>query len=345
MPQRDASLGAGVNAGVAGGARTCEGVAGASTSATSEKDTMGTTQYDSEGGRAAKHGRQRRAHRRQWLRLYRRRWLRIWLATMALSLVLAVVTQSTGNSFVLPAAFFYGAAAGPIALLVATQDRTGVAAAAPTMTLLGMFLLGGGVAITTGGYFDALFIHPVDGDQILRVGFIEEPAKILPVIVVAALGGYRTKRSGVALGLATATGFAVMESMGYAFATARKGVFHAEAVELVRGLTTPFGHLAWTGFFCAVAFGVWERRGRMVLTLRIAGAFLLVCALHSLNDALLILHDIPFAVHVLYVLVAAASYVLFHRSTRDLHWPERAADHSTSDGAPQRHTDIYRSHA
>lgn len=271
---------------------------------------MGTTRYPTEEDRAERQGRQHRAHHRRWL------W--IWLATIALSLLLAAVTQSTGNSFVLPAAFFYGAAAGPIALLVASQDRTGVATSVPAITLLGMFLLGGGVAIAIGGFFDALFIHPLDGPQILRVGFIEEPAKILPVITVAAIGGYRAKRSGVALGLATATGFAVMESMAYAFATARRGIFHAETVELIRGLTSPFGHLAWTGFFCAVAFGVSERRGRMVITGHIVGAFLLVCVLHSLNDALLILHDVPVAVHLLYVVVAATSYWLFHRSTRDL---------------------------
>ncbi|MFE9773409.1 PrsW family glutamic-type intramembrane protease [Streptomyces sp. NPDC005931] len=274
---------------------------------------MGATRHHTDEVQAGRQGGQRRPHFR--------RWMRVWWATMALSLLLAAVAHSTGNSFVLPAAFFYGAAAGPIALLVATQDRTGIAASVPAVTLLGTFLFGGGVAIVLGGFFDALFVHPLDGPRILRVGFIEEPAKILTVIAVAAIGGYRTKRSGLALGLATATGFAVMESMAYALATVPKGVFRAETVELVRGLTTPFGHLAWTGFFCAVAFGVWERRGRMVLTLPIAGVFLLVCLLHSLNDALLTLHDVPVAVHLLYGVVAATSYVLFHRSTRDLTGP------------------------
>jgi len=57
----------------------------------------------------------------------------------------------------------------------------------------------------------------------------------------------------------------------------------------------------------------------------VIGALLLVCVLHSANDALLTLHDIPVAAHLAYVLVAAVSHGLFHRLTRDLDLPRERA--------------------
>jgi len=145
------------------------------------------------------------------------------------SAAFAAVAESTGNHAVIPAAFFYGAAAGPLALLLATHDRTGIGTAVPPMTLMSTALFGGGVALLLGGFYDALFIGHADSLKIVRVGFIEEPAKLVPVVALALTGRYLTKRAGVALGMAVATGFAVLESVAYAFADLRHGhVFDAD---------------------------------------------------------------------------------------------------------------------
>ncbi|RFU83914.1 PrsW family intramembrane metalloprotease [Streptomyces triticagri] len=255
--------------------------------------------------------------RRRWF--LRNRWFRVWLLMLLLSLAFALVAKGTGNTAVVPASFFYGAAAGPVALLVATQDRTGIATSVPALTLMSAGLFGGGVALLLGGFYDALLIGVDDSLEILRVGFIEEPAKLVPVLAMALTGKVISKRAGVMTGLVVATGFAVLESVSYAFSNMHHdNVFAADGVLLMRGLTTPFGHLVWTGAVCAAAFAVWERRGKVVVTPSILGVFVAVCVLHSLNDGLLVMHDVPVAAHLLYLLVALASYLLFRRLTRDL---------------------------
>ncbi|WP_271215766.1 PrsW family glutamic-type intramembrane protease [Streptosporangium carneum] len=242
----------------------------------------------------------------------------MWIAMMALSASLIFMMEAVGNQAVMPAAFFYGAAAGPVALLVAIHDRTGIGDSVPGITLVGMFLFGGGVALLLGGYFDSLLITDKGGPSILRVGWIEEAAKFVPLLAVALTGQHLTKSAGVALGLSCATGFAIMESMSYAW----KSINHDSAVGagmvlFVRGLTTPFSHLAWTGLVCAVAFGVWQTMGRVVLTSAVTGTFAVAAILHSLNDGLLTL-DVPGPVRLFFPVVAAVSYWLFHRATRDL---------------------------
>lgn len=253
--------------------------------------------------------------------MMRHRWFRIWLLMLCTAAALALVMQVTGNHAVVPAAIFYGAAAGPIAMLIATHDRTGLGESVPAGTLLATFLFGGGIGLIFAGFFDAEIIGDAGGSRILAVGFIEETSKLLVPVGIAMAGSYLVKRSGVALGLASATGFAVLESMSYGFSALDSGIFAAEGTLLARGLTTPFSHLAWTGFVCAVAFGVWERRGKVVFTLPVIGAWLLAAVMHSANDAVLTLDALPKWRLLLFPVIAMASYWLFHRATRDLSVP------------------------
>jgi RsiW-degrading membrane proteinase PrsW (M82 family) len=221
-----------------------------------------------------------------------------------------MVDMATGNVAVIPGALFYAAAAGPLAFAVATHVRTRFALDVAPGTLLGMFLFGGGLALAVGALFDALF---TEGPGIWTVGFIEELAKILPVLAVALTGRYLRKRAGVALGFATAMGFAILETMFYGFdSLATGGIVAAEITEVQRSLVTPFLHLTFTGLLCAVAFGAWQKRGKVVITPGVIGAYLLVAVLHSANDAVA---DLPT------VVIAFASYVLFRLSTRDLTLP------------------------
>ena len=54
-----------------------------------------------------------------------------------------------------------------------------------------------------------------------------------------------------------------------------------------------------------------------MITFPIVGAFVAAAVLHSLNDGLLTM-DIPGPARLLFIGVAAASYWLFYRATRDL---------------------------
>ena len=87
---------------------------------------------------------------------------------------------------------------------------------------------------------------------------IEEPAKGLVLLILAMF----SKRfpgilSGVALGVCVGSGFAIFETIGYAYEYGEGGN-PSTLVLLVRGLLSPLMHLAWTG---ALGGAMWAARG------------------------------------------------------------------------------------
>lgn len=90
-------------------------------------------------------------------------------------------------------------------------------------------------------------------------GLVEEPAKLLAVILLGSLPRYRWTLNGMCLGAAVGAGFAAFESAGYAMnfllIEGDTGMFNNLAV---RGMLAPFGHVVWT----AIAAGaVWRVKG------------------------------------------------------------------------------------
>jgi protease PrsW len=74
-------------------------------------------------------------------------------------------------------------------------------------------------------------------------------------LVFYFIGRYRSEASGILLGIASAMGFAALETMGYGFVTllaSRGNLALLEEALLARGLASPAGHAAWTGLVCAV---------------------------------------------------------------------------------------------
>ncbi|WP_419995043.1 PrsW family glutamic-type intramembrane protease [Streptomyces boninensis] len=253
------------------------------------------------------------------IRFFKRPWFLVWLSMTALAVLMAVIMLTTDNEAVVPAALFYGAAAAPLAFAMATHTRTGFATSVPPAALLGTFLFGGGASLALGGFLDEEFIQSTDGPRIFLVGFIEELAKFVPVLAIALAGRYLAVRSGVALGFATALGFAVLESMDYGLQSElADGITSAELTLIGRGLTEPFGHLAWTGLLCALAFTRWQKRGKVTLAPSVVGGYVLVALLHSANDGLLVYEAERPILLLGYLAVAVASYVLFRLGTRGL---------------------------
>jgi protease PrsW len=82
----------------------------------------------------------------------------------------------------------------------------------------------------------------------LVTGLIKETAKLIVPLVLYFLGRYRSEAAGIVLGVATAAGFAGLETMGYGFVSllsAKGNLGVLDEVLLVRGLTSPAGHLSW----------------------------------------------------------------------------------------------------
>jgi RsiW-degrading membrane proteinase PrsW (M82 family) len=158
----------------------------------------------------------------------------------------------------------------------------------------------------------------------LLIGLIEESAKLIVPLIFYFVGRYRSEAAGIVLGVATAAGFAGLETMGYGFASllSSKGNLGVlDEVLLVRGLTSPAGHMAWTGLVCAV---LWRERlkvGHATLNLRVLGAFLTAVVLHALWDTFASVRSATFVgflgVTMLSLLVAMVSLVLLIRRVRE----------------------------
>jgi RsiW-degrading membrane proteinase PrsW (M82 family) len=97
------------------------------------------------------------------------------------------------------------------------------------------------------------------------------------------VGRYRSEAAGIVLGVVNAAGFAGLETMGYGFVsllTSKDNLGVLDEVLLVRGLTSPAGHMAWTGLVCAL---LWRETQGGACNPRLAGTLLsLLVALVSL---------------------------------------------------------------
>jgi protease PrsW len=126
------------------------------------------------------------------------------------------------------------------------------------------------------------------------------------------------------LGVATAAGFAGLETMGYGFVSllqSKENLGVLDEVLIMRGLTSPAGHLSWTGLMCAV---LWRERlkvGHATLNWRVVGAFLTAVALHALWDTFASVRSATFVkslrVELLSVSVALVRLVLLIRRMRE----------------------------
>ena len=268
------------------------------------------------------------------------RGVRAFILMILLSAALLAALALTGNSALLPGAFFIGAAAGPAGVIVATQRRTGAFDSVSSGALLTTAVLGGGIALLIGGIFDSIAIGEAGGSspRILYVGPIEEAVKLIAPVAIAVTGRYLTKLSGVALGIASATGFAVLETMSYGFTALHQNgggnLLGAELTFINRGLTDPFGHQVWTGAACAVMFAVWQRRGRVSFSWSILGILVTVMGLHSLNDFVEVVTFLPTIVQIpLSLAIMIIGLVIFLRVTRDLTLPAGARAAGGTSGA------------
>ena len=66
-------------------------------------------------------------------------------------------------------------------------------------------------------YFRTFFITQLNVWAILKIGFIQEFAKILGVVIIARHKRHDSEMDGLILGAAAGMGFAALESNGYAF--------------------------------------------------------------------------------------------------------------------------------
>ena len=217
----------------------------------------------------------------------RNAWLKV-LATAAVFYVLLLVALLlTGNSNLFPTLVMVGNFMVPVAYVAFFYERRHLSRLTlPTIYLA--FLYGGLLGIVAASILEPFFIRQLDLGAILKIGLIEEFAKILGVLVIARHRRHDSEMDGLILGAAAGMGFAALESNGYAFTAflaSNGSVSVTVAVTLLRGLLSPLGHGTWTAILASVLFRE-SRNGRFRIDLQVIGAYLLVSILHAMWDGL-----------------------------------------------------------
>ena len=156
----------------------------------------------------------------------------------------------------------------------------------PTVSLA--FLYGGLIGILAASFLGPFFITQMNLGAVLRIGLIEEFAKILGVIVIARRRRHDAEMDGLILGAAVGMGFAALESNGYAFTAffeSNGSLSITVGVTLIRGLLSPLGHGTWTAILASVLFRE-SSNCCFRINLQVIGAYIFVSVLHAVWNVL-----------------------------------------------------------
>lgn len=192
--------------------------------------------------------------RRSW-------WRRLgWLAVLVGGLVsYAVVNQTmldTQNVLFFPTLLLIGSVTVPAAVLL-LEYAIGRGLDGHGGLILGTAVVAGILGVTLAGAIESSFVG-ADSQVYLGVAIVEELAKMLVPLAVFLVARRRTAGVGLALGIAAGAGFAVLETMGYAFyaLVSRGGGLAAMQDTLqLRALLAPASHVAWSGL---IGWALWR---------------------------------------------------------------------------------------
>jgi RsiW-degrading membrane proteinase PrsW (M82 family) len=226
----------------------------------------------------------------------RRRWYQravpagagVLLSGLLLYLAVYLTLQGTGDPLFIPTLIVVGATTVPAAFAVYVSRLSGsVQVGART---LGLYALWGGVlGAIVAGVAETTAARTLHGLPFVLVGLFEESAKLLvPLTLLPFVVRLRQREAdGLLIGVAVGVGFAVLETMGYAFVTlvaSRGDLTVMGQLLLSRAILAPAGHAAWTGLAAAA---LWRLRLRHTwrAALGFAATFVLVVALHTIWDS------------------------------------------------------------
>jgi RsiW-degrading membrane proteinase PrsW (M82 family) len=218
-------------------------------------------------------------------------WKQVFITGLVLWFASVLVTGLTSNLNMIPTVILLGSFLVPATAVVWYLDHYQSEQLDP-WRVLSAFLVGGVLGVLAASILEAWLLN--DGLMVyLGVGFLEELAKLLALLVVARGLARHNVRDGIVLGAAVGFGFAALESSGYAFSSllvregsvVRLSLGSLVFTELLRGILAPVGHGLWTGILGGVLFGA-ARNGRLRLTPGVVGTYVLVSLLHGLWDSM-----------------------------------------------------------
>jgi RsiW-degrading membrane proteinase PrsW (M82 family) len=218
-----------------------------------------------------------------------RRWS--WVVVLVVGGVLFDLIRraivETGNPNLVPSLILLGAAVIPAAFVTFIAGRRLVFAVS-FGTVLFTALVGGVIGVVTAGVLEYGTLRRLGFLPMAVVGLIEEFAKlIVPALLLLVHRRARHPADGLLLGVASGAGFAVLETMGYAFVVliqSRGNLDVVDGVLFVRGILSPAAHMAWTALAAAALWRAAAAHWRGAAVARFVGAYLGVVVLHSAWD-------------------------------------------------------------
>jgi RsiW-degrading membrane proteinase PrsW (M82 family) len=213
------------------------------------------------------------------------RWFQILAGGVLFFILAEVALVTTNNPLFFPTVILLGAFTVPIAFVAYfyeyVRDRD---ISMPLLT--SCFVYGGLIGVIAAGFLEYQTLRSLNTPSLFAVGLIEESAKLIFPVVMFVNWKNRHEADGLLFGVAAGMGFAALETMGYALVNlVRSGgsVGTLQQVLLIRGLLSPSGHAAWTGFVCAVLWRQRQIKGHW-FGLPVVGAFVLAIVLHASWD-------------------------------------------------------------
>ena len=176
-----------------------------------------------------------------------RRWLQIFASGLVLLYLVERTLVATANLNYVPSVILLGAFLVPVTFVTYLYERL-PDWDVPLPAVAVCFLWGGvlgdcsrGDARIRGGEGSRVYSEACHRSH-RGVGQADSAAHLLFYGT-----RYRSEAAGIVLGVATAAGFAALETMGYGFVSllaSRGNLGVLDEVLLVRGLTSPAGHMA-----------------------------------------------------------------------------------------------------
>jgi RsiW-degrading membrane proteinase PrsW (M82 family) len=217
-----------------------------------------------------------------------KRWLAVLLIGVALFAVVLTAMENTHNPVYIPTLILLGAAIVPATVTTLIAELEAVPRLTPAR-VLGAAILGGVVGGVVAGQLEFDTARDLGSLPYLMIGLIEEAAKLaVPVLLFAWRRPRPRAIDGLVLGVAAGSGFAAMETMGYAFVTLLQTGGQLQPVDsllLMRAIASLGGHAAWTGLATAAFFAIATSRNHWLGVIRFLAVFAGVVGLHALWDA------------------------------------------------------------
>jgi protease PrsW len=257
------------------------------------------------------------------MKLLRRHWFQIFVSGLILLFLVERTLVATGDPNYVPSAILLGAFLVPVTFTTYLYERL-PNWDVPLPPLAICFIWGGVLGTVVAGTLEFDVMKSLGFVPKLGIGLIEESAKLIVPLIFYFLGRYRSEAAGIVLGVATAAGFAGLETMGYGFVSflqSKGNLGILDEVLLVRGLISPAGHLAWTGLVCAVLWRERLKAGHATVNWRVGGAFATAVILHAVWDTFASIRSSTLVgflgIELISLLIALVSLTLLIRRVRE----------------------------